>query len=91
MTVQQSFKIVALLNRYFKNEDDAKLVAIELENVIDSKFLDEKGRLASKEDVMNLELKMEKNMKDQTRWMLASVLTLVALILGLYAVLLFKR
>ena len=38
MTVMQSFKIYELLQRHFKNNDNAKVVVKEIEQIIDAKI-----------------------------------------------------
>jgi len=69
ITTSQSFKIYEILQRYFKNDADAKALVGEIEQVIDNRFLAERDRLATKEDLSSLEAKMEKNFKDQLKWM----------------------
>lgn len=69
ITTTQSFKIYEILQRYFKNDADAKALVGEIEQVIDNRFLAERDRLATKEDLSSLEAKMEKNFKDQLKWM----------------------
>ena len=70
ITTSQSFKIYEILQRYFKNDADAKALVGEIEQVIDNRFLAERDRLATKEDLFRLETKMEKNFKDQLKWMI---------------------
>lgn len=70
ITTTQSFKIYEILQRYFKNDADAKALVGEIEQVIDNRFLAERDRLATKEDLSSLETKMEKNFKDQLKWMI---------------------
>ena len=54
ITASQSFEIYEILNRYFKNEKDAKALAKEIEGVIDTRFQGERDRLATKEDIANV-------------------------------------
>ena len=54
ITSSQSFEIYEILNRYFKNEKDAKALVKEIESVIDTRFQGERDRLATKEDVANV-------------------------------------
>lgn len=74
ITTSQSFKIYEILQRYFKNDADAKALVGEIEQVVDNRFLAERDRLATKEDLVreigSLEAKMEKNFKDQLKWMI---------------------
>ena len=74
ITTSQSFKIYEILQRYFKNDADAKALVGEIEQIVDNRFLAERDRLATKEDLVreigSLETKMEKNFKDQLKWMI---------------------
>ncbi|HPH99972.1 MAG TPA: hypothetical protein PK772_06575 [Chitinophagaceae bacterium] len=74
ITTTQSFKIYEILQRYFKNDADAKALVGEIEQIVDNRFLAERDRLATKEDLVreigSLETKMEKNFKDQLKWMI---------------------
>ncbi len=54
MTATQSFKIYEILQGYFKNNDDAKIVVQEIEKIIDSKFDGKVNILSTKEDVLML-------------------------------------
>ena len=54
ITASQSFEIYKILNRYFKNEKDAKALAKEIEGVIDTRFQGKRDRLATKEDIANV-------------------------------------
>ena len=51
LTTSQTLTIYELLNKHFKNEEDAKLLVQEIEQVIDVKFDSAKDRLATKEDL----------------------------------------
>ena len=53
ITASQSFAIYEILNRHFKNEQDAKLLVKEIENVIEERFHAERDRLSTKEDIAN--------------------------------------
>lgn len=65
-----------------------KTEASTLVNFIEDKITEEviisTKHLATKEDV-------EKGFKEQTRWMLTIFITLVIMILGLYAAIIFKK
>ncbi|MHB8259746.1 MAG: hypothetical protein ACYDCN_03635 [Bacteroidia bacterium] len=43
ITAAQSFKIYELLNKHFKNEQDAKALVTEIESVIDAKYEEKKA------------------------------------------------
>jgi hypothetical protein len=50
----QTFRIYEMLNKYFRNEEDAKALASGIEEMVNQKFLSEKERLATKMDIMEL-------------------------------------
>ena len=89
ITVSQSFKIFELLNKHFKNEQDAKVLVAEIESVIETRFQSEKDRLATKEDLLllennllRLENKMELAFKDQLKWMIILMFGFASLIIS---------
>ena len=43
-----------MLNKYFKNDEDAKTVASGIEEMVNQRFQTEKERLATKMDIMEL-------------------------------------
>lgn len=53
-TFNQTFRIYETLNKYFKNEDDARNLASGIEEMVNQRFQSEKERLATKMDVMEL-------------------------------------
>ena len=81
ITATQTFKIFELLNKHFKNEQDAKSLVAEIENVIENRFQSEKDRLATKEDLLKLENKMELAFKDQLKWIIILMLGFASLII----------
>ena len=68
ITASQTLKIFELLNKHFKNEEDAKTLVYNIKQVVDRKFQGEKERLATKEDIRMLENKMEIGFKDMLKW-----------------------
>lgn len=80
ITAAQSFKIYELLNKHFKNEQDAKVLVSEIENVIDAKFEDKKQHLVTKEDLIietgKLHLDIEKLRSEflLVKWMMGFIL-----------------
>ena len=56
MTAEQSHTIYDILNKYFKNEADAKLLTKQIKLVVGSKVDDYKSELASKRDMIELKL-----------------------------------
>ncbi|HEX7415269.1 MAG TPA: DUF1640 domain-containing protein [Bacteroidia bacterium] len=73
ITATQSFKIYELLNKHFKNEQDAKVLVSEIENVIDNKFEAEKSHLATKEDLVK-EISPVKADLLVVKWMMGFIL-----------------
>jgi len=80
ITASQSFKIFELLNKHFKNEQDAKVLVSEIENVIDAKFEDSKQHLVTKEDLARTEGKLENKITEVKgellliKWMMGFIL-----------------
>ena len=86
VTASQAVKMYELLNKYFKNTDDAKAVVVSIEDIIDEKFNNEKNLLATKEDIFclkkdisALETRMEQGFKDQLRWLIVLMVGLSSL------------
>lgn len=90
VTASQTLKMYELLNKYFKNSDDAKVLVQGIEEVIDSKFETERDRLATKSDLTiakeelrneigKLETRMEQGFKDQLRWLIVLMVGLSSL------------
>jgi hypothetical protein len=54
ITFTQTFRIYEMLNKYFRNDDDAKALASGIEEMVNQRFQSEKERLATKMDIMEL-------------------------------------
>ena len=52
VTFTQTFRIYEMLNKYFRNEDDARSLASGIEEMVNHRFQSEKERLATKMDIM---------------------------------------
>ena len=70
----QTFRIYEMLNKYFKNEEDAKIVASGIEEMVNQRFQTEKERLATKMDIMELKgdishvkMRMKQSFRDQLK------------------------
>lgn len=81
VTSSQTLKLYELLNKHFKDEEDAKLLVQQIEEVIDRKFESAKDRLATKDDIAKLELdlskleiRIEQGFKDQLKWLIVLML-----------------
>ncbi len=90
MTATQSFKIYEVLLRHFKNNDDAKVVVEEIEQIIDQKFEKEKNELATKqdihllrEDILKFQTYFEKRMNTFMVWIMGTIIAVGALIVAI--------
>ena len=70
----QTFRIYEMLNKHFKNEEDAKVVASGIEEMVNQRFQSEKDRLATKMDIMELKgdisqvkVRMKQSFRDQMK------------------------
>ncbi|AEV97898.1 hypothetical protein Niako_1528 [Niastella koreensis GR20-10] len=86
VTASQTLKMYELLNKHFKNTEDAKVLVAGIEEIIDEKFNNEKDRLATrqdmfclKEDILSLQTRMEQGFKDQLRWLIVLMVGLSSL------------
>ena len=70
MSATQTLEIFRLLNRYFKNEEDATRVVEDIEFIVDKKLADRIESLATKEDLMRL----ESQMNAQFRWLVGIII-----------------
>ena len=69
-----TFRIYEMLNKYFKNDEDAKTVASGIEEMVNQRFQTEKERLATKMDIMELKgdishvkVRMKQSFRDQLK------------------------
>lgn len=87
MTTTQSFKIYEVLQRYFKNNDDAKIVVQEIEQIIEAKVDAKKDVLATKqdihllkEDLLKFQVDVEKRFNANILWTVGTGIAVVGLI-----------
>ena len=80
VTASQSIKMYELLNKHFKNTEDAKVMVASIEEIVDEKFNSERDSLATKQDIFSLkedfarlETQMEQGFKDQLKWTIVLV------------------
>ncbi len=59
VTFSQTFKIYELFNKYFRNEEDAKTLASEIEFLVTNKLNSEIEDLATKKDLVNMEVRLK--------------------------------
>lgn len=72
-------------------KNEAKLLVDFVETKVDKSIEDKSDHLASKEDLLNLRVDMEKGFRNQSQWLLGIFITLVILILGLYGTIIFSH
>ena len=86
----QTFRIYEMLNKYFKNEEDAKTVASGIEEMVNQRFQTEKERLATKMDIMELKgdishvkVRMKQSFRDQLKLIILIMIGFAILIVTL--------
>lgn len=84
MTAAQSLKIYELLGKHFQNNEDARIVVTEIEQIIETKINEKKDILATKEDIKNLEVKIAETKVDTIKWVFAFFAAVALMIIGLY-------
>ena len=77
-----------MLNKHFRNEDDAKAVASGIEEMVNQRFQSEKDRLATKMDIMELKgdishvkVRMKQSFREQLK-IIVFIMTGYALLLA---------
>lgn len=83
VTASQSIKMYELLNKHFKNTEDAKVMVASIEEIVDEKFNNEIDRLATKQDILALETRMEHGFKDQLKWIIVMMMGLASLMVAI--------
>ena len=94
VTASQAVKMYELLNKYFKNNEDAKAVVASIEDIVDNKFNSERDRLATKldlslvkedlkNDIARLETRIEQGFKDQLKWLIVLMVGWSSLVMAL--------
>jgi hypothetical protein len=83
MSTAQTVEIYKILNRYFKNEEDATRIVSDLQVVIDNKFEEKKSELATKQDLNDLRVDLINKLNDHFKWTIATLLTVGAFIVAL--------
>ena len=94
-TFTQTFRIYEMLNKYFKNEEDAKSVASGIEEMVNQRFQTEKERLATKMDIMELKgdisqvkVRMKQSFKDQLKLIILTMIGFALLMIAFMKVML---
>ena len=68
MTATQSLKIYEVLNKHFKNPEDAKMVVEQIEQIVEAKVEAKKDVLLTKEDKIDLIEKMHRHKIETIIW-----------------------
>lgn len=86
VTASQTLKMYELLNKHFKNTEDAKVIVASIEEIVENKFNDQRNLLATKDDIFclksdisKLEIRMEQGFKDQLKWTIVLMLGMTSL------------
>lgn len=82
VTASQALKKYELLNKHFKNDEDAKALVQEIESVIDVKFDSAKDRLATKTDLVKLETTIAEAKVDIIKWLVGMAIAIVGLVVA---------
>ena len=97
MTTTQSFRIYEVLQRHFKNSDDAKIVVQEIEQIIETKkenkanILATKGDIALlKEDLLKFQIDVEKRFYNSILWIVGTGVAVVGLMFSIIKIFLIK-
>ncbi len=90
MDAAQTLEIYKILNFHFKNEENATKVVRDIQLIIDQKFEEKKDILATKEDIVRLELstkedimRLELRLNDQFKWLMGTIIAMGGLIVAL--------
>ncbi len=68
MTASQSFKIYEILNKHFKNDEDAKIIIQQIEEIVEAKIDAKKDALLTKEDKIDLIDRINKSKIETIIW-----------------------
>jgi hypothetical protein len=97
MTAKQSFKIYELLQRHFKNNDNAKVVVQEIEQIIDAKtenkstvLLPKVDLVLFKEDFYKFQVNVAKRLNSLNLWVVGTGIAVVGLIFSMIKLFLIK-
>jgi hypothetical protein len=97
MTTTQSFRIYEILQRHFKNNDDAKIVVQEIEQIIEAKLENKSTVLSTKsdlslfkEDFYKFQVNVEKRFNSLILWVVGTGIAVVGLIFSMIKLFLIK-
>ena len=90
MSTTQSFKIYEILKRHFNNNDDAKIVVQEIEQIIEAKVESKMTILTTKEDLLKFQVDVEKRFNSIILWIVGTGIGGVALIFSIIKLFIIK-
>ena len=97
MTTTQSFRIYEVLQRHFKNNDDAKIVVQEIEQIIETKIENKTNILATKgdmallkEELLKFQIAVEKRFYNSNLWIVGTGVAVVGSIFSIIKLFLIK-
>lgn len=82
ITSSQTLKPYEVLQKHFKNAEDAEAVVQETVGRIDTRFQSEKDRLATKADLVDLKTELAKAETRHIVWMVSFYTTLAGIIIA---------
>jgi len=79
MNASQTLEIYKILNHHFKNEEHTSKIVEDIQQIIDNKFDEKKDILATKDDIMRIENKLN----DQLKWLMATMIAVGGFIIAI--------
>jgi predicted ribosome-associated RNA-binding protein Tma20 len=97
MTTTQSFRIYEVLQRHFKNSDDAKIIVQEIEQIVETKIENKSNTLATKgdiallkEDVLKFQIDVEKRFYNSILWIVGTGIGVAGLVFSMIKLFIIK-
>jgi hypothetical protein len=78
------------LQRHFKNNDDAKVIVQEIEQIIETKVENKITILTTKEDLLKFQVDVEKRFNSMILWVVGTGIGVVGLILSIIKLFIIK-
>jgi hypothetical protein len=79
MNTSQTLENYKILNHHFKNEEHTSKIVEDIQQIIDNKFDEKKDILATKDDIMRIENKLN----DQLKWLMATMIAVGGFIIAI--------
>ncbi len=98
ISVNQTFRLFDIVNKYFQNSEDSKIFVSEIEDVMDNKVDLKLGDFATRSDlnelkmalkldltqeISNVSIRTEKALKEQLKWIIGVMISLVSITIAL--------